>query len=104
MSSLKRFFGFLFLLFLAASFVVFAVSNRDFVGLNFFPLPYVVEIPKFLLALLCFAVGLLIGALAISFRLARTRRLLRAECRRADALLNENKALRMETSDRLTLK
>lgn len=81
-------------------FVVFAVANRDVVELSFFPVPYAVEMPKFLFALLCFALGLLIGSAVLGLRFAGQKHQLRRELRRAKAMENELKALRMEDSDR----
>ena len=39
--------------------VLFAIVNREFIAISLFPLPYAIELPKFLLAIICFGAGLL---------------------------------------------
>jgi uncharacterized integral membrane protein len=100
MRKLRHIFSAAALCILTLLFIVFAVANRDVLELSFFPIPYAVEMPKFLFALLCFSLGLLVGATALTMRSAGQKHQLRRELRRAKAMENELKALRMEGSDR----
>ena len=100
MHSLRRAVTTALLVIFSVVFVAFAVANRDFVAFSFFPLPYSFEMPKFLFVLLCFGFGLVIGGLALSLSLGRTKLQLKAERQRTQALENEVKALRMEQTDR----
>lgn len=59
MRFLRVFIGALLLLILA----VFAVSNKDAVTVSIEPLPYIVELPLYLLVFAVLLVGLLIGAM-----------------------------------------
>ena len=96
MQRVRRALTFFFLLVFSAIFLAFAVANRDFVTFSFFPLAYSFEMPKFLFALSCFACGVIIGGLLLSFGLAKSKRQLKHERQRVRALDNEVKALRME--------
>jgi lipopolysaccharide assembly protein A len=82
-------------------FVAFAVSNRDAVNLSFFPLPYSAEMPKFLLAILCFTLGAVVAALLLSLKLAKIQHRYNAEHKRAMALENEIKGLQAEQQSHL---
>ena len=92
-----------FLFALALLFVLFAIANRDDVVLSFFPAPYTVAMPKFIFLLLAFGIGVITGGMMLSFKLARHKQILKREKRRANALENEVKALRMETSNRSSM-
>jgi uncharacterized integral membrane protein len=78
-------------------FLIFAVDNHDPVSIGLFPLPYTFEIPKFLLALGCFALGVVVGGFTVSLKLTRTRRLFKHERKRAAALQNELKGVREQS-------
>ena len=68
---------------LSLTFLVFAVANREMLHLSLFPLPYIIDMPAFLFALICFAFGLIIGWLVVGMKLARSQRMLKKEHKRA---------------------
>ena len=82
-------------------FVAFAVANRDTVNISFFPLPYVADMPKFLLAIFCFALGVVVAGLVLSLKLAKLRHRCNVEHKRAVALENEIKGLQAEQQSHL---
>ena len=48
---------------LAIFLILFAVSNRDTVSVAFWPLPFLVDMPLYLLCVLSLVIGTLIGVL-----------------------------------------
>jgi lipopolysaccharide assembly protein A len=70
-------------------FTVFAVANRTTVAISLFPLPYSVDVPLFLLVLLCFALGVMFAGLTMGTKLSRSNRMLKKERKHATALHNE---------------
>ena len=100
MRKIKRAILSILLVSLTVLFIVFAVANRGALVLSFFPLPYTLEMPTFLFALLVFSVGIVIGGFSLSVKLAKHKRFLKLERQRSKALENEVKALRMEQADR----
>jgi uncharacterized integral membrane protein len=81
---------------LALIFVVFAISNRQVVELNFWPFGIALSLPLFLLALGMLAVGALAGGLWMWLPLARWRLRARSHERRIvelEAALAENRAI-----------
>lgn len=87
-----------FLLFAVATVVsvVFCVVNREKVVVSLSPLPYSVDLPAFVLVLLCVMIGTIVGGFAVNIKLFKTRCLLKKIQHRVTALENENKALRSE--------
>ena len=81
---------------ITALLILFAVINRDFIDISLFPLPYTITLPKFLLAIICFAGGLLVGGLMMSLKMGRIRRSYKQDSKRASALENEVKALHID--------
>ena len=77
-------------------FIVFAAVNREFVDISLFPLPYIVKIPKFLMAIICFGAGLLVGGIVMSLKLARMIRMAKKEHQHVMALQNEVTSLHNE--------
>jgi len=74
----------------AAIFLIpFAVANREPVSLGLWPLPFLIEVPLYLLVLLVLLAGLLIGATAGWVAGRRVRRELRRRRRRVEALERE---------------
>lgn len=73
--------------------VLFAVSNRQSVAIDLFPLPSTLSAPLFAVVLVTLVVGILIGALIEGARGWRTRRALKEATRRGDALGESLKAL-----------
>ena len=65
-------------------FLDFAIVNRETVHLSLFPLPYAADLPQFLLILLCFALGALVGGFAVNMKLLKSSRQYRAEHNRPD--------------------
>lgn len=73
--------------------IAFAIVNREFIAISLFPLPYEIELPKFLVAIACFGAGLMVGGILMSLRLSRALRFYRKEHDRSIALENEIKSL-----------
>lgn len=71
--------------------------NREFIDISFFPFPYAISLPKFLLVIASFAAGLLVGGLLMSSQIGRVKRIYNKEHKRAEALENEVKSLHHET-------
>ncbi|MBM3571519.1 MAG: DUF1049 domain-containing protein [Alphaproteobacteria bacterium] len=93
-----RLLSFLVLLPVTLATVVFAVSNRGQLTLRFWPLPYAVDLPVYILALGAVLVGFALGAAVVWIVGGNRRRRLRAAMRdqgaRADALTREVEGLR----------
>jgi lipopolysaccharide assembly protein A len=84
----------------AAVFLIsFAVSNREPVSLGFWPLPFLVDLPLYLLVLLLLLGGFVIGAATTWIAGRHVRRQLRRRRRRADALERELVAARSQLED-----
>ncbi|MBS91909.1 MAG: hypothetical protein CMM95_02505 [Rickettsiales bacterium] len=49
-------------------FVLFSISNKYPVKVNFFPLPFFLEIPLYFLILIVFFLGLILGCLFVYMR------------------------------------
>ena len=76
---------------------LFAVSNRAAVGLGLWPLPFVIDVPLYLLVLLTFVLGFVGGRLAGLAAAFGRRRELRRRARRIDALERELAAAQTAT-------
>lgn len=79
----------LFILVIAAVLALFAVSNRDSAALAFWPLPFVVELPLYLLVFAALALGFIVGEIAAWIAGRRWRREVRRRGRRIAALERE---------------
>ena len=79
-------------------FVVFAAQNHDAVTLTLFPLPYEVELPKFLFAFLCFLAGVLIAAVALGLKSSQEHREYKKQRRAIAAMEEELKASKAKES------
>ena len=66
--------------------VLFAVSNRQTAQLGLWPLPFLVELPVYLLVLLALFAGFVVGAIIARIAGHRARRELRRDRRRVEAL------------------
>jgi lipopolysaccharide assembly protein A len=80
--------------------ILFAVSNRETVWLELWPLPFVVDLPLYFLFFLSLLVGAVIGALAARIAGRRTRRELRRHRRRSEALERELAATESQLENR----
>ena len=69
--------------------ILFAVSNRETVSVGFWPLPFLADVPLYLLCSLSLLIGALIGAATASMAGRGKRRELRARRRRIQALERE---------------
>ena len=69
--------------------ILFAVSNRETVAVEFWPLPFLADVPLYLLCFLSLLIGTLIGVAITWMAGHRTRRELRTRRRRIDALERE---------------
>ena len=83
----------------AALLIPFALSNREPVSLGFWPLPFLVDLPLYLLVVLLLLAGFVIGASATWIAGRRTRRELRRRRRRVEALERELVASRSQLED-----
>ena len=81
---------------LTALLILFAIVNREFIEISLFPMPYVLELPKFLIAIICFGAGLMVGGILMSRKTSRVRRNYKHEQKRTAALENEVKSLHHE--------
>lgn len=88
-SRLIRRVKFFFALLLTLLLVFFAVVNRELVDISLFPLPYTLELPKFLLAIVSFAAGAVVGGLIVSLKHGPIRRHYKKQHKRVEALENE---------------
>ena len=80
--------------------ILFAVSNRETVSVGFWPLPFLLDAPLYLLCLLSLVIGALIGV-AIAWTAGHgKRRELRARRRRIEALERELTATQSQIADR----
>ncbi len=87
---------FLFLAIVSIILVAFCAANRGAVSLSLFPLPYIIELPVFIFALLCIALGVVLGSVALNIKLLQTKLQLRKSKIYSKAVDNENKILRSE--------
>jgi len=69
--------------------ILFAVSNRETVSVGFWPLPFLVDVPLYLLCFLSLVTGTLIGVATAWMAGHGRRRELRARRRRIEALERE---------------
>jgi lipopolysaccharide assembly protein A len=69
--------------------ILFAVSNRETVSLELWPLPFLVDLPLYLLFFLTLLVGAVLGAFAARIAGRGTRRELRRRRRRIEGLERE---------------
>jgi lipopolysaccharide assembly protein A len=76
--------------------IAFAVSNRGTVSLGLWPLPFLIDLPLYLLVLLLVLAGFVVGAATVWIAGRRVRRELRHRRRRIKALEGELKAARSE--------
>lgn len=76
--------------------LVFAVYNRGPVSLSLFPLPWLLDVPLYALALGCFGLGFICSALSGLSHRIRLRMQQHQSRQRAAALEMELKALRIE--------
>lgn len=83
-------------IFVTTLFVLFAVVNREFISISLFPLPFELELPKFLVAIICFSAGLLVGGIVMSLQLGKAKRLYKQEHKQVVALQNELKGTQAE--------
>ena len=81
---------------IAAALALFAVSNRETVGLALWPLPFVVELRLYLAILAALLVGFVLGAAAIWIAGRGRRRESRRRGRRLAVLERELEATRSQ--------
>jgi putative membrane protein len=80
--------------------ILFAVSNRETISLELWPLPFLVDLPLYLLFFLSLLVGAVIGASAARIVGRGTRRELRRHRRRSEALERELAATHSQLENR----
>ena len=85
----------------AALLIPFAVSNRATVSLGLWPLPFLIDLPLYVLVLLLLLAGFVGGAATAWMAGRRARRELRRWRRRAKALEGELKAERSDLESHL---
>jgi uncharacterized integral membrane protein len=79
--------------------ILFAVSNREAVSVEFWPLPFLADVPLYLLCFLSLLVGALIGVAIAWMAGHHNRRELRARRRRIEALERELMATQSQIED-----
>lgn len=84
----------------AAILVLFSVSNRESVSVALWPLPFLVDLPLYLLCFLCLMIGGMIGGGITWATGHRHRRELRSLRRRIGALERELTATQSRLEDR----
>jgi lipopolysaccharide assembly protein A len=84
---------------IAISLILFAVSNRETVSVGFWPLPFLADLPLYLLCFLSLLIGALIGVAAAWTAGHRNRRELSARRRRIEALERELMATQSRLED-----
>ncbi|MEM7442464.1 MAG: LapA family protein [Pseudomonadota bacterium] len=94
-----RYFSWIITIPLAVIAVLFAISNRDPVTLDLWPLPFTLTIPIFIVVLAAIVVGFLAGGLVAWMGSSRYRRAARRERARADALRAETKAAQQSAAN-----
>jgi uncharacterized integral membrane protein len=84
---------------IASVLILFAVSNRETVSVGFWPLPFLADVPLYLLCFLSLVIGALIGAAVAWMAGHPNRRELRARQRRIEALERELTATQSRLDD-----
>jgi uncharacterized integral membrane protein len=79
--------------------VLFAVSNRETVSVGFWPLPFLADVPLYLLCFLSLLIGALIGLVAAWMAGHGNRREFGARRRRIEALERELMATQSQLED-----
>ena len=87
---------------IAVFLILFAVSNREGVSVALWPLPFLAELPLYLLCFLSLLLGALIGWSAAWIAGRRDRRELRARRRHIAALERELTATQSQLEDHAT--
>jgi len=88
----------IFYLFVVIAGVSFAVSNRSKIDLTFFPFPYTVSMPIFMLAAIILLIGVFVGWSLEKFATVKYIRSYKESLKRIAALENEISGLRAEKS------
>jgi uncharacterized integral membrane protein len=83
----------------AISLVLFAVSNRETVSVGFWPLPFLADVPLYLLCFLSLLIGALTGLVAAWMAGHRNRREFGARRRRIEALERELMSTQSQLED-----
>jgi uncharacterized integral membrane protein len=78
---------------------IFAISNRSAVSLGFWPMPFVVALPLYLVVFAALIVGFVAGAIAAWIGGRHRRRQLRSSRRRIGALESELATTRSRLGD-----
>jgi putative membrane protein len=86
-------------LLVAVFLVLFAVSNRETVSVGLWPLPFLADVPLYLLCFLTLSLGALIGVSAALITRGRDRRELRTRRRRIESLERELTATQSRLDD-----
>jgi lipopolysaccharide assembly protein A len=79
--------------------IPFALSNREPVSLGFWPLPFLIDLPLYLLVLSLLLAGFVVGAAAAWIAGRRRRRELQWRWRRIETLERELVAVRSRLED-----
>lgn len=78
---------------------IFAVSNRDAVRLDLWPLPFGLEAPVYLLALSSLVIGFLVGLVSTFVASGRLRVRIRARLREVRMLEQRTEALKHQSTE-----
>ena len=83
---------------LAVALIIVAVSNRDVVSVDLWPLPFAIEIPLFVLLFAALVIGVMWGGVATWVSGGAARKAARAKAREARRADNEIKNLKDQVS------
>jgi len=83
---------------LALGIIVFSIANRDSVEVNTWPLPFVAEIPLYILVLVALVAGVVWGGFSAWMAAGVLRRRSRENLRRAELAEQEAKHLKVRLS------
>lgn len=86
----------LFFIITAIILITFCAVNSSSVSINLFPLPYFIDIPIFIFAILCMMIGVITGSFAANVKLLKANHVLRKAQRHAKTVEDENKVMRSE--------
>lgn len=76
--------------------ILWAVANREMMGISFFPIPYDIAMPKFLFILFCVMLGVVLGGLLLGMRNMQLSSTIKQQQQRINALEGEISAVRAE--------
>jgi len=89
----KKIFSWIVMLPTGLLMILFSISNRDVFAFTLWPLPYMVEIPVFVVVLSALVIGVLWGSIISWLAASKIRRLVRVNIRKLADAERENRRL-----------